>query len=107
MIATHDKMNIVLSDHGRTQDKAINNLILVQSLLDAALTKLTECQKQLSRKLDETRIQLYHTQNELEASRVHIMMQDEEYTTQLQLTDEFKNDLNVRDGTILELECKS
>ena len=187
-------MNIALSDHGRTQDKAISNLILVRSLLDAALTKSTESQKQLlleldetrtenkrlqlllqdaksemlmmeqlhddeldemtgrmvqteqenidltsrvqkqfetinalttgkklldagytatfksyaqaTQDLDDTRAQLYHTQNELEASKVHIILQDEDCTAQLQLLDELQNDLKARDKTILGLQSR-
>ena len=74
MIAAHDKMNIVLSDHGITQDKAINNLILVRSLLDAALTKSTESQKQLSLELDETRTKNKRLQLLLQEAKSEMLM---------------------------------
>ena len=69
IIVAHEEMNTILSDRGRFQERAINNFIIVRSLCDAALTRSTAIQKQLSSKLDKTRIKLKLTQQELDATQ--------------------------------------
>ena len=83
MIAVHDKMNIALSDHGRTQDKAINNLILVRSLLDALLTKSMESQRQLLLELDETQTKNKRLQLLLHEAKSEMLMMEQSHDNEL------------------------
>ena len=82
-----------LEKSAHKKDKTISTLITGQKLLDAGYTATFKSHTQATQDLDDTRIQLYYTQHELDASKVHIMIQDEEL-------DELQNDIKVRNETI-------
>ena len=108
-----EKENADLISRIHKQAEAVNALTTRQKLLDAGYTATLKSYAQATRDLDDTRVQSYYIQtelellqNELDASKVHIILQDEEHTAQLQLLDELKNDLKVRDEAIHGLESR-
>ena len=69
---------MVLEKSAHEKDETISTLTTGRKLLDAGYTATFKSHTQATRDLDNTRIQLYYTQHELDASKVHIMIQDDE-----------------------------
>ena len=103
MIASLEGVNTMLSDRSRTQDEVNSTLVLTRSLLDASLTKLMKTQKKLSSELDQTRIELENTRQELDEIKTYVEVQSAEQAEVYQLVDELENTIEDRDVTIAKL----